>query len=111
MVSETFFSVEVADMARATAFYREALGAVVTFPTARWTSLHLAGVRVGLALNPAHAGARTGLHFAVTDLAASLAAVERAGGRVVTPHLEAAPGVILAEVADSENNLFVLTPR
>ena len=108
-VRETFFSIEVADMARATAFYCEALGATVYFATPGWTSLHIAGVRIGLALNPELAGARVGLHFAVADLAVARAAVERAGGRALGPDLEVAPGVWIAQVADSEGNSFVLT--
>src|SRR5690349_12436101 len=110
-VLETFFSVEVADMARATAFYRDALGATVSFPSPGWTSLHLAGVRVGLALVPGHSGGRTGLHFAVADLDAAGALIERAGGRVLQPRLEPAPGVVLSEVADCEGNVFVLIRR
>jgi hypothetical protein len=42
-------------------------------------SLHIAGVRVGLAESPEHPGGRTGLNFAVDDLATACAAVERAG--------------------------------
>jgi predicted enzyme related to lactoylglutathione lyase len=111
LVRETFFSLAVADMARATAFYVAALGASVAFASAGWSSLHIAGVRVGLALAPAHAAGRTGLHFAVDDLAAARADVERAGGRIVAPALELAPGVVVAEVTDSEGNLFTLTQR
>jgi predicted enzyme related to lactoylglutathione lyase len=65
-------------------------------------------VRVGLALDPEHGGARTGLHFAVSDLAAALAEIQRAGGRVVMPPTEAVPGVVIAEVTDTEDNTFVL---
>ncbi len=62
-VVETFFSVSVDDMARATRFYVEALGA----------------------------------------------AVERAGGRVVAAEVEVAPGVVVADVVDTEANTFTLT--
>jgi predicted enzyme related to lactoylglutathione lyase len=111
MVLETFFSVLVADMQRATTFYCDALGATVSFAAPGWTSLHLAGVRVGLALVPGHAGARTGLHFAVADLAAARAAVLAAGGRVLAAELEPAPGVVIAEMADPDGNSFVLARR
>jgi len=98
-------------MRRATAFYVEALGAEVAFAAAAWSSLRIAGVRVGLALSPAYAGSRVGLHFAVDDLAAARARVERAGGRVLTASVEFAPGVVVAEVADTEGNAFTLNAR
>jgi predicted enzyme related to lactoylglutathione lyase len=111
VVSETFFSVEVRDMARATAFYVEALGATVAFVTPFWTSLRIAGVRLGLAQSSEHTGGRVGLHFAVRDLAGARAEVERAGGRVVAASIEVAPGVFTAEVTDTEDNTFALSQR
>src|SRR5580658_7418854 len=75
-VTETFFSVEVEDMQRATAFYVDALGATVLFSSAGWSSLRIAGVRVGLALSRQHTGSRVGLHFAVSDLGAARGEVQ-----------------------------------
>jgi catechol 2,3-dioxygenase-like lactoylglutathione lyase family enzyme len=72
-VKETFFSVHVADMARATAFYVEAFGAEVVAAVPFWSSLRIAGVRVGLALVAGHTGGRVGLHFAVAVVAAARA--------------------------------------
>ena len=109
VVTETFFSLEVGEMARATAFYVEALGATVAFASPGWTSLRIAGVRLGLALSPEHAGGRVGLHFAVRDLAEARAEVERAGGCVVAASVEVAPGVFTAEMTDTEGNAFVLS--
>jgi predicted enzyme related to lactoylglutathione lyase len=111
VVTETFFSVDVGDMPRATAFYVEALGADVVFASPGWTSLRIAGVRLGLALVQGHAGARVGLHFAVGDLAAACADVEGAGGVVVAPSVEVAPGVVVADVTDTEGNGFALVQR
>jgi predicted enzyme related to lactoylglutathione lyase len=108
-VAETFFSVEVGDMSRATAFYAAALEATVAFTSPAWSSLRIAGVRVGLAAVAHPAGGKTGLHFAVSDLTAARADVERAGGRVVAAAVEVAPGVVIAEVADTEGNVFTLT--
>jgi predicted enzyme related to lactoylglutathione lyase len=110
-VAETFFSVEVSNMERATAFYARALGAAVSFSSPGWSSLHIAGVRVGLALNPQHAASKIGLHFAVNDLAAARAEMERAGGRIVAPSIEVAPGVVVADVMDTEGNTFTLAQR
>jgi predicted enzyme related to lactoylglutathione lyase len=110
-VTETFFSVEVDDMPRATAFYVGAFGALVAYATPGWSSLRIAGVRLGLALSPGHdhAHGRVGLHFAVRDIPATCAEVERAGGRVLQPKIEVAPGVVQAWVVDTEGNSFALS--
>lgn len=111
LVSETFFSVSVRDMPRATAFYVEALGATVAFQSPAWSSLLIAGVRVGLAADATHDGGPVGLHFAVSDLAEACAQVERSGGQVLRARVEVAPGVVVAEATDTEGNAFVLTQR
>ena len=112
-VRETFFAVDVVDMERATAFYVASLGARVTFASAGWTSLEIAGVRVALALAPAGGSGRgprrTGLHFAVGDLEAVRAGVVRAGGAAAGEPVEVAPGVLVAEVVDTEGNALTLT--
>ncbi len=108
LVTETFLSVDALDMPRATAFYAGALGATVKFASPDWASLDIAGVRVALARSPGHEGGRTGLHFAVADLAAARANVERAGGRAGPP-VEVAPGVVIALCVDTEANGFTLT--
>jgi predicted enzyme related to lactoylglutathione lyase len=110
-VSETFFSVPVRDMQRATAFYVGALGATVAFASPDWSSLRIAGVRIGLARSAEHSGERTGIHFAVSNLSDAHAEVERAGGRVVQASVEVAPGVVISEAKDTEGNTFVLTQR
>ena len=108
-VTETFFSVEVLDMRRATAFYVKALGARVTFASPGWSSLMIAGVRIGLALKARHEGAATALHFAVYDLERTGAQIEQAGGSVSPSPVELTPGVVLVRCRDSEANTFTLT--
>jgi predicted enzyme related to lactoylglutathione lyase len=107
-VTELFVSIHVADMSRATAFYTGAFGANASFASLAWSSLMIAGVRLGLFYDAAYEGGRTGLHLVVTDLAVALAAVEAAGGRVVVAPIEVAAGVVIAEVADPEGNLLTL---
>jgi len=107
-VSETFFSLEVTDMQRATRFFVDALGATVIFESAAWSSLRIAGVRVGLFLHQEHTAGHVGLHFVVSDLGAARNAVERAGGRIATFAIEVAPGVVIAQVTDTEGNTFTL---
>jgi len=87
-----------------------ALGATVAVVYPGWSSLWIAGVRIGLALNPMHVGGRVGLHFAVNDLAAARAAIEQAGGRTEAA-VEVAPGVTIADATDTEGNTFTLAPR
>ena len=110
-VTETFFSLGVNDMDRALAFYAQALGAAVSFLSPAWSSLLIANVRVGLAFDADHTPTRTGLHFAVTDLEAARTAVARAGGSASSSPVEVAPGVVVADVIDTEGNTFVLTQR
>ncbi len=107
-VAETFLSLSVADMDRAVAFYSKSLGAVTKWASPRWSSLEIAGVRIGLFTNPEHGGSRIGLHFAVTHIDAACASIEQAGGKIVAPALQAAPGVFVAEVSDTEGNIFSL---
>jgi predicted enzyme related to lactoylglutathione lyase len=107
-VTETFFSLGVADMDRAIAFYTSSLGAVAIWTSPRWSSVQIAGVRVGLFSDPKHGGARTGLHFCVSDIETACASVKRCGGKVVTPSAEVAPAIFIAEVSDTEGNIFAL---
>src|SRR5215470_18036939 len=96
-------------MQRAAAFYVTVLGASVVFTSPGWTSLRIAGVRLGLSWNPDHAPCRVGLHFAVDDLRDACAEIEAAGGQLVAPSVEVAPGIIVADVSDTEDNTFSLT--
>lgn len=107
-VTETFFSLEVSDMARATAFYVNALGATVTFTSPDWSSLLIARVRIGLFLHREHQGGAVGLHFAVKDLTTLRPKLEQAGGQLVGDPIEVAPGVVIASAMDTEGNTFTL---
>lgn len=107
-VAETFLSLVVADMDRATTFYSRSLGATTVWASPRWSSIRIAGVRIGLFADSAHGGGRVGLHFAVNDLAAACSSVERAGGKIVSSGSQVAPGVVVAEVSDTEGNIFSL---
>jgi len=107
-VTETFFTIGVQDMDRATAFYVAAFNASVSFASAMWTSLVIAGVRIALVLD-ARRAIRSGLHFSVRELSAACADVERAHGVVVTARIEVTVGVVIAEVRDTEGNALTLT--
>jgi predicted enzyme related to lactoylglutathione lyase len=108
-VREMFFSVPVADMERARRFYVRAFDASVLYESSVWSSLRVAGVRLGLEATSSDERAHGGLHFVVDDLAAACRSAASAGGAVVTEQLEVQPGVILANVTDSEGNVFTLS--
>jgi predicted enzyme related to lactoylglutathione lyase len=108
LVTETFFSIEVNDMQRAVRFYGNALGASTIFSSPNWSSLRIAGVRLGLFLHPGHTLGQVGLHFVVEDFLAACALVERSGGSLVGSSVEVAPGVVIANVTDTEGNTFTL---
>jgi predicted enzyme related to lactoylglutathione lyase len=110
-VSETFFSLAVAEMARGARFYVTAFGAQVLFRSPDWSSLRIAGVRLGLARVAGHGGERVGLHFAVGDLARACADVAAAGGQIASSPREISPGVRVAEVRDTEGNTLSLNER
>jgi predicted enzyme related to lactoylglutathione lyase len=108
IVEETFFSLEVRDMERATRFYVDSLGATVAFATPGWTSIHIAGVRIGLFLHPEKVDQKTGLHFTVRDIAAVSAGIVSAGGKMVIEAREVGPDVVIADLTDTEGNGFAL---
>ncbi|MGQ0826105.1 MAG: VOC family protein [Actinomycetota bacterium] len=109
-VVSTYFIVFVNDMDRATAFYKDAIGAHIGFSSPEWTSLTVAGTAIGL-----HGGADTarreiGLGFDVDDLDEVCAAVVASGGSVVmAPEQRSDEGITIAKVADTEGNVFSLT--
>jgi predicted enzyme related to lactoylglutathione lyase len=101
-------SLSVIDMDRATTFYSKSLSALATWISPRWSSLRVAGVRIGLFANSEYGGARVGLHFVVTNLAAACSSIERAGGKIIASASQVAPGVLVAEASDTEGNIFSL---
>ena len=105
---ETFFSLEVSNMERATTFYVQVFDATDAYASERWSSLIVAGVRLGLALSEEHDGEQVGLHFVVDDLERARDEVMRAGGAAVGPR-QVRPGLIHVEATDTEGNTFVLT--
>jgi predicted enzyme related to lactoylglutathione lyase len=109
-VVSTYFMVMVADMERATAFYRDAFGADVKFASPYWTSLQIAGVAIGLHHGGDESRREIGLGFDVDDLDAACALVSGAGGGIVkAPEHKPTEGITIATVADTEGNEFSLT--
>ena len=108
-VREAFFSIPVADMERARQFYVRAFDASLQYASPVWSSLRIAGVRLGLDASPSDTARNTGLHFVVEDLGLACDAVASAGGAIVTDATEVQPGVVIADAADTEGNIFTLS--
>jgi len=108
-IREAFFSIPVADMERARQFYVRAFDASVQYASPVWSSLRIAGVRVGLNATSSDKPLNTGLHFVVENLGLACEAIASAGGMVVTDPTEVQPGVVVADAADTEGNIFTLS--
>lgn len=112
--------VYVADMNRQLAFWRDAMGLPLTFPTGKddyagemWVTLDL-GCGCALALHGGGEGRRgedaPALVFRVADVATAGAALTAAGARMGEP-FEAAPGTLLCRGVDPEGNAFSIAQR
>lgn len=99
------YLLSVADMARATAFYRDAVGLTVLESSEYWTEL-----AHGTAIVALHGGGtdsikRTGLSFTVQDLATFCARVAKAGAKLISgPEDRGEEGIALAQFIDTEGN-------
>ena len=109
-VTKAYFMLHVVDMDRAAAFYREGVGLDVRFVSPEWSELAWRDATVAL-----HGGATsteqrvTGLGFEVDDLDAACKQVAAAGGTIVTaPRDRPGEPIRLADVADTEGNVFSL---
>jgi predicted enzyme related to lactoylglutathione lyase len=109
-VTKVYFMLWVADMDRASRFYKSALGLDEAYRSPSWTELRFGDATIGL-----HAGAsqlphhHIGLGFEVDDLAGACAAVTAAGGEVVAgPAERPDEGIVVADCADPDGNRFSL---
>lgn len=109
-VTKAYFMLHVVDMDRAAAFYREGIGLGVRFVSPYWSELVWGDATVAL-----HGGATlteqrtTGLGFEVDDLDTACTQVVAAGGTiVVAPRDREGEPIRLADVADTEGNVFSL---
>ena len=98
------------DMDRAVAFYRDVIGLKPRFSSPMWSELTFGDAIVALHGGGSGKLRKTGLNFRVDDLNSAAREVERGGGRVMREP-EDRPGepIRLAEVVDTEGNVFGLT--
>lgn len=104
------FMLEAQNMTRAVRFYRDVLGLDVKFDSPEWTELTFGDAVVALHGGGSGAHHKTGLSVQVRDVRVACKDVEAGGGRVLAPP-KARPGepIELAEVVDTEGNVFSLT--
>ncbi|WP_210443313.1 VOC family protein [Nocardioides sp. SYSU D00065] len=97
--------IPVDDIAAATAFYTTAFGVEPHTDTPYYVGFNLDGQEIGLNPN-GEADRMTGpvVYWETDDVAAKVAEVEAAGGRVVRPVSEVGGGTSLALLADPAGN-------
>lgn len=100
----------VADMERATAFYRDTFGLTVGIASPYWTEVSIGDATIGL-----HAGGdgtftRTGLSIQVDDIHGAVAAIVEHGGTIrMEPQDREGEPIFLAEATDPEGNGFAVS--
>jgi predicted enzyme related to lactoylglutathione lyase len=108
-VTRTYFMLDVGDMSRALAFYRQVLGPVVVrHESDSWSELKIGETTVALHATPTPSPKFTALAVEVENLHAGYHAVIESGGRVVNGPLTEPNGNLSYEVADTEGNTFTL---
>ena len=106
-----YYMLTAQDMDRAVGFWRDVIGLGVRMESPEWSELTW-----GDAIVAFHGGAtdtelkRSGLGFDVDDIEAACKEVEAAGGRILKPPFGGeAPGLTLADLADTEGNTFMFS--
>jgi predicted enzyme related to lactoylglutathione lyase len=104
------FMLLAADMRRAVAFYRDAVGLAEVFISDFWSELRHGDAI--LALHGGHDGARnpTGLSFQYEDVLGKVEQLEKAGAKVLqAPIQREGEPILLAILRDPEGNEFFAT--
>lgn len=109
-VTKVYFMLWVADMERASTFYKQALSLDEAYRSPDWTELRFGDATIGLHSRTSQMPHQhTGLGFEVDDLDVACQAVTAAGGEVVAgPTERADEGIRVADCADTEGNRFSL---
>lgn len=106
-VRKTLYMLMVQDMERGVRFYHDVVGLDVKLHTPGWSELTLGDSTVALHAGGTGEQTRTGLSFEVEDIDEACREVQDGGGRLLRgPVLRAAEGIKLADLADTEGNVF-----
>lgn len=110
----TYVNVFVADLEKATEFYRDKLGLQLQFssPEHGYASFAAGSVRLGVALpgseHAALVGRHTGVGFEVADLEAEHTRLSGLGVRFTLPPTRQPWGGFMAMISDADGNVFYL---
>lgn len=99
----------VRDMARAVAFYRDALGLAVRITTPAWSELEIGGATIALHSGREGGERETPLGFKVLNIDAVVNAVVAAGGFIHSPKTQAQGEPAIVKAGDPEGNIFFLS--
>ena len=107
-VTKAGFMLDVADMSRAVAFYRDVIGLEAGMESPDWSELRFGDATVGLHGGRENADVvQTGLYFYVDDIAAACEEATAAGAKLVFgPNASPEEGISLAGLVDPEGNGF-----
>ena len=99
----------VRDMARAVAFYRDALGLTVRITSPAWSELEIAGATIALQSGREPGERETALGFKVLNIDAIANAIVEAGGFIHAPKTQAQGEPAIIKAGDTEGNVFFLS--
>ena len=106
-VRKALYMLMAQDMERGVRFYRDVLGLDVKLHTPGWSELTLGDSTVALHGGGTGEQTRTGLSFEVEDIDDACRQVQDGGGQLLRgPLLRSAEGIKLADLADTEGNVF-----
>ena len=106
------YMVMAQDMDRAIGFYRDVIGMKVNSESPFWSEMSFGDVIVALHGGGSGQPNKTGLSIQVSDIDAACKEVEAGGGKVLSgPEVRQGEGIKLAELADTENNLFSIAEQ
>ena len=108
-IDAAFVILRVQDMSRAMRFYRDGLGLAERFETPAFSEVATTNTVIALQAGGNGEYRRSSLAFAVADIDATCAAVERAGGSVTTEPVNVQGDLWNAVACDTEGNAFVLS--
>lgn len=102
---------QVADLARAKAWYSDAFGIQPYFDEPFYVGFNIAGYELGL--NPDHSAARPGpggsiAYWRVADIARAVEHFQSVGGLLRAPVQDVGGGIRVAEIADPFGNMIGL---
>jgi lactoylglutathione lyase len=104
------FMLYAQDMERAVGFYRGVIGLDCALQTEHWSELKHGDAVVALHGGGSGERAKTGLSFQVSDIDSACAEIAAQGGEVVlAPQSRPGEPIKLAECADTEGNVFMVT--